>query len=268
MSDKQNKSLTWFGHNCFQFVWGTARFLTDPFLAEGVAPCSANEIQTDYILVSHGHGDHCSDAIQIAKRNNATIITMAEMASFFAKQGVKVEPMNIRGAVYVPVDDDPDAPKGQILMTQAPHSSTTPNGEPGGNSAGFVLSFSQNGAHLSPDRVPIKPMKATLADAFAFSIYFACDSGYFSEMKWIGEFGIDVAVLPIGDRYTMGPALSLDAINALAPRYVVPSHYNTWSPIRQDVAKWADAVQQFTRSKPLALSPGVTVCEKDDLQWE
>lgn len=133
---------------------------------------------------------------------------------------------------------------------------------------GFVLSFSQNGAPLSPDQAPIKPLKDVLADAEAFSIYFACDTGYFSEMSWIGKLGIDVAVLPIGDRYTMGPSLSLEAISALNARYVVPCHYNTWPPISQDASKWADAVQRYTQSKPLVLKPGVPVAEDESGNWK
>ena len=261
------KKLTWLGHNCFIFEYGDAKFIVDPFLIPDSSPFSAESIAADYVLVSHGHDDHCADALTIARKNNASVVAVAEIAGFFTKIGVKTEPVNIGGAIYLPVSGDASVPKAQILAVQAPHSSTLPQGDHGGNSLGFVVSFSQNGVSLSPNDAPIKPMQKTLADAAAFSIYFACDTGFFSEMRWIGKLGIDVAVLPIGDRYTMGPSTSLDAIDAISPRYVVPSHYNTWPPISQNVSQWSDAVRQYTKSEPIVLTVGKSVNEKEDGSW-
>ena len=265
--EKASKRLIWLGHNCFLFEYNGCKFLVDPFLVNGVAPVQAHEIKANYLLVSHGHSDHCASVPEIAANTGATIISVAEVAGFFAKKGLKTESMNIGGAIYLPASKNPEDPKAQIMMVQAPHSSTMPDNSPGGNSVGFILSFSQNGTHLSPAKAPIKPMKNTLDDALAFSIYFACDSGYFTEMNWIGQLGIDVAVLPIGDRFTMGPSLSLDAVNAINPQYVVPCHYNTWEPIAQSVDKWSDAVQQYTKAIPLVLTPGKTVSEDESGIW-
>lgn len=265
---KKSKRLTWFGHNCFLFEYESTKFLVDPFLAPSVSPVRASDIKTDYILISHGHSDHCANAVEIAGNSSPTIIGIAEVASFFNRKGLKTESVNIGGALYLPFADAPDKPKFQILTVQAPHSSTMPDGSPGGNSIGFVLSFSQNDTWLSPDKAPIKPMRDLLSDALAFTIYFACDAGYFEEMKWIGRLGVDLAVLPIGDLFTMGPSVSLDAINAINPQCVVPCHYNTWKPIAQDVGKWSDAVRQYTKSLPLPLAPGQTISEVANGVWK
>lgn len=265
--ERAKKSLTWLGHNCFTFTFNDVKFVVDPFLVKGVSPVKAAEISADYVLVSHGHADHCTDAVEIAQRSNAVIVAVAEVASFFSRRQVKTEPMNIGGAIYVPVSESANLPKAQILAVQAPHSSTMPDGSAGGNSVGFVLSFPQNGCFISPDKAPIKPMKQTLSAANAFNVYFACDAGLFSEMEWIGELGIDLAVLPIGSRYTMGPAMSLDAINMLKPRYVIPSHYSTWDPISQDAVKWSEAVREYTQAEPLLLTPGQVASEGEDGLW-
>ncbi len=264
--DQRSKKLTWFGHNCFLFEFDNTKFLIDPFLVKGVSPVTAKDVSANYILVSHGHLDHCSDAEEIAKNNDSTIIAIAEIAGYFSNKQVKTEPINIGGAIYLPLTTT-NQPSMQVLAVQAPHSSTMPDNSPGGNSLGFVLSFSRTGLALSPDKAPLKPMKQMLADANAFNVYFACDAGLFSEMEWIGELGIDLAVLPIGSRYTMGPAISLDAINMLKPRFVIPSHYSTWSPIAQNVINWSNSVKQFTNSYPLLLSPGDSIEEKEDGSW-
>ncbi|MDD3590149.1 MAG: MBL fold metallo-hydrolase [Thermoguttaceae bacterium] len=261
------KKLTWLGHNCFLFEYGKTKFITDPFLTPDSSPISAENIEANYILVSHGHDDHCADALVIAKNNKSPIIAIPEVAGYFAQKGAATEPVNIGGAVYVPLFNDINLPKAQVLAVQAPHSSTLSNGAPGGNSLGFVLSFSQNEVCLSPNDGTIKPMRQTLEDASAFSIYFACDTGYFSEMSWIGRLGIDLAVLPIGDRYTMGPSTSLDAIEAIQPRYVVPSHYNTWPPISQNVEKWRDSVRKYTKSEPILPIIGSSIEEQEDGSW-
>ena len=263
-----SKKLTWYGHNCFLFEYNNVKFLVDPFLVPGIAPVASKDIKADYILVSHGHSDHCANTLEIARNSHSTIIGIAEVASFFARQGLKVESANIGGALYLPISNNTESPQAQILIVQATHSSTMQDNSPGGSSIGFILSFSRNGSFLSPDDTPIKPMKETLADAAAFSIYFACDTGFFTEMSWIGSLNIDVAILPIGDRYTMGPSVSLDAIKAINPQYVVPCHYNTWAPISQQVDKWRDAVRQYTNAIPIILTPGEVLFENEIGEWK
>jgi L-ascorbate metabolism protein UlaG (beta-lactamase superfamily) len=120
-------------------------------------------------------------------------------------------------------------------MTIAHHSSELPDGGGGGNPGGFVL---------------------TLADGV---VYFACDTALFYDMKLIGAVGLDLAVLPIGDRFTMGPDDALAAVKLLKPRRVVPSHYNTWPPISQDAAAWAARVKAETDAEPIVITPGGTI---------
>jgi L-ascorbate metabolism protein UlaG (beta-lactamase superfamily) len=132
--------------------------------------------------------------------------------------------MNIGGGVNLPF--------GYVKMTQAIHSSQLPDGSYGGEPAGFVV---------------------TIGDK---RIYFACDTGLFSDMQQIGSVGIDLAVLPIGDLFTMGPEDSLAAIQLIKPKRVAPAHYNTWPPIEQDAAAWARQVREQTASEPIVPTVG------------
>jgi L-ascorbate metabolism protein UlaG (beta-lactamase superfamily) len=134
--------------------------------------------------------------------------------------------MNIGGGVSLPF--------GRVVMTPALHSSQLPDGNYGGNPAGFVVE--------APDA----------------KLYFACDTALFGDMQQIGSRGLDVAVVPIGDLYTMGPQDAVQAIRLLKPRFALPAHYNTWPPIEQDANRWADAVRQETPSEPVVLDPGQT----------
>lgn len=223
--------LTWLGHGSWALKTGAHRILIDPFLDDSpTAPIKAKDAEADFILVSHGHFDHMSDVAAIAHRTGATVVGVFELADWFAKkQQVKQTlGMNLGGAV--------DLPFGRVKLTLAFHSSQLPDGSYGGNPAGFLL---------------------TLTDRQ--KLYFACDTALFSDMRLIGATGIDLAVLPIGDHYTMGPDDSLEAIKLINPRRVAPSHYNTWPPIAQDAAKWAERVKAETSAEPLVLKPGETI---------
>ena len=219
--------LTWLGHGAWLIETGEDKILLDPFLDENPsAPLKAADVEADYILISHGHFDHVADAAQIANRTGATIVAAYEIAQWFATHH-KVKHtlgMNIGGGV--------DLPLGRVKMTPALHSSQLPDGSYGGNPGGFLL---------------------TLTGAV---IYFACDTALFSDMKLIGEAGIDLAVLPIGDLFTMGPADSIQATRFLRPKLVAPAHYNTWPPIQQDAAAWAEQVQRHTDASPVVVEPG------------
>ncbi|MDD3587617.1 MAG: MBL fold metallo-hydrolase [Thermoguttaceae bacterium] len=250
------KALTWLGHNCWLFEAGQTKLLIDPFLATRTAPVKPEQVQADYVLVSHGHGDHCADALSIAKRCHSTLVAIAEVGQWFGAKGIeKIEGMNIGGAVPFTCQDGNATKQGLIMMVPALHSSTMPDGASGGQPCGFVVSVpkSQNRIAATKDD-PILPMNELLADAF--SIYFACDTGFFVGMSWIGGLGIDVAVLPIGDRYTMGPAVSLDAARALHAGVVIPSHYGTWPMIDQDASRWAQAIGKYTDARAMVLKPG------------
>ena len=220
-------TLTWFGHGCWLIETPGGTLLLDPFLDDSpTAPVKSAAVRADYLLVSHGHFDHVADVVKIAKRTGATLVSNFEVCEWFGKHGVvNSEPMNLGGAVKLPV--------GHVKSTIAHHSSTLPDGSPGGNPGGFLLG---------------------LADGKR--IYFACDTALFGDMALIGEEGIELAVLPIGDRFTMGPADSIRAIKLLRPKRVAPAHYNTWPPIAQDTAAWAARVRGETSAEPIVIEPG------------
>lgn len=218
--------LTWLGHATWHIVTGRHTILIDPFLDDSpTATVKAQDVDPQFILVSHGHEDHVADAAKIALRTGTTVVANFEICNWLARQGVKnTEPMNIGGGIQLP--------PGRVQMTIAHHSSLLPDGTGGGNPGGFLL---------------------TLEDG---KIYVACDSGLFLDMRQIGAAGIDLAILPIGDRFTMGPDEALEAVKLIKPRRVVPSHYNTWPPIRQDAAAWAERVRRETSSVPVVVAPG------------
>ena len=219
--------LTWFGHGTWQISLPEHTILLDPFFDDNPSsPIKAAEVDADFILISHGHFDHIADAAAVANRTNATVVAIYEVAQWLAQNGKVKETigMNIGGGVQLPF--------GHVKMTPALHSSQLPDGSYGGEPAGFVLTL--NGKR----------------------IYFACDTGLFSDMTLIGTRGIDLAVLPIGDLFTMGPDDSIEAIKLLRPKRVAPAHFNTWPPIEQDSDAWALRVKQETDSDPVVLNPG------------
>ncbi|HEX7447521.1 MAG TPA: metal-dependent hydrolase [Pirellulales bacterium] len=218
--------LTWLGHGSWLVHTGTHTLLLDPFLNDSpTAPLKADRVPADYILVSHGHSDHVADCAAIARRTGATVISNFEICQWLSKQGVKnTMAHNLGGGSTHPF--------GRVKLTLALHSSALPDGANGGNPSGFLL---------------------WLADGV---IYFACDTGLFSDMKLIGAAGIDLAVVPIGDLFTMGPDDSIEAIKLLSPKRVAPSHYDTWPPIAQDAAAWAERVRRETKAEPCVVPPG------------
>lgn len=223
-------SLTWYGHATWMCsIAGSTncKILLDPFFADNPsAPVRLADVVADVILISHGHFDHVADAAEIANRNDATVVANFEIASWFAdKHSVKnTVGMNIGGQTSLDV--------GNIKMTHAIHSSQLPDGSYGGNPCGFVITVAGK------------------------KIYFACDTALFSDMKLIGNMGIDLAVVPIGDLFTMGIEDSIEAIKLIGPKQVLPSHYNTWPPIEQDAAAWAELVTANTSADPVVLRPG------------
>lgn len=214
--------LTWFGHACWQLRTSQHTILLDPFFSGSpVAPVGPDDVEADFILVSHGHGDHVGDAAQIARRTGAQVVAIFEVAEWLRTQHhvAKTLGMNLGGSVQLPF--------GRLKMTLALHSSVLPDGANGGNPCGFLLELEGR------------------------RIYFACDTGLFGDMRLIGRGGLDAAVLPIGDLFTMGPDDALEAVRLLEPRRVIPSHYNTWPPIAQDAAAWADRVRRETSASPI-----------------
>jgi L-ascorbate metabolism protein UlaG (beta-lactamase superfamily) len=219
--------LTWHGHATLGLETGGYKLVIDPFFTGNpVADISPAAVQADFLLVSHGHGDHVGDAVAIARRTGATIISNYEIASWFEGQGVKKTHGQHLGGGH-------KHPFGYLKLTLALHGSMLPDGSYGGNPCGFLLTTNEGK-----------------------KLYFAQDTGLFGDMKLIGEEGLDVAVIPIGDNYTMGPNDALRAVRMLEPKVVIPIHYNTWELIAQDAAAWKVRVEQETNTKVIVLKPG------------
>lgn len=218
--------IVWYGHATLGFETAGYKVLVDPFFSGNpAAAVSADTLQADFILVSHGHGDHVGDSVQIAKRTGATVISNFEICNWLGNQNVKTHAQHIGGGYSHPF--------GYLKLTLALHGSALPDGSYGGNPTGFLLTTSQGR-----------------------KIYMACDTGLFGDMRLIGDEGIDLAVLPIGDNYTMGPDDALRAVKLIQPKHVIPIHYNTWDLIAQDASSWALKVKETTGADVHVLKPG------------
>ena len=217
--------LTWYGHAAMGLEVGKYKLLIDPFLTGNPAASATPEnVPADFILLSHGHGDHVGDAVAIAKRTGATIISNFEISNWVQAQGLNAHAQHLGGGYRHPF--------GYLKLTLALHGSALPDGSDGGNPAGFLLT------------------------AEGKKLYLACDTGLFGDMRLIGEEGVDLAVLPIGDNFTMGPDDALRAVKLIQPKHVIPVHYNTWDLIAQDPNAWARRVESETSTKAHVIKPG------------
>ena len=219
-------SVTWYSHACLLIDANGTRLLVDPFLTGNpLAPLTSDEVAADYIFVSHGHGDHVGDTVAIANRTGATVVSNFEIHNWLATQGVENgHPQHIGGGF--------DYSWGRVKLTIAHHGSALPDGSYGGNPCGFLFSIQGK------------------------NIYHACDTGLFYDMKLIGEEGIDLAVLPIGDNFTMGADDGLRAVKLIEPKQVLPIHYDTFDVIKQDPVAWKTRVEAETRATVALLKPG------------
>lgn len=217
---------TWYGHATHGLKVGESLLVIDPYFSGNpAATLKQEQVTADYILITHGHGDHIGDTLSIAKRTDALCISNAEISTWLRNKGLKAHAQHIGGGYHYPF--------GYLKLTPALHGSSLPDGSYGGNPAGFLLT--------TPDTK---------------KIYIAGDTGLFGDMQLIGDEGIDLAVLPIGDNYTMGPDDALRAVKLLRPKSVVPVHYNTWELIAQDPQAWKTRVEAETDAQVIILKPG------------
>lgn len=218
-------SLRFLGHASFALEHNGTTLLFDPFLTDNpFQAATAETIDCQYILVSHGHFDHLGDALQIAKRTGATIISTAEIANLCREQGCNAHAMHLGGKHAFDF--------GYVRVTLAFHGA----GIPGGHACGFVVSF------------------------FGKTVYFAGDTALFGDMKLIGRLEkLDYALLPIGDNFTMGPGDAAEAANMLQPRCVIPMHYNTWPLIAQDPEVFKEDVENRFNIRVQIVNPGETI---------
>lgn len=202
--------LKFLGHACFLLDDGSYKVLTDPFLTgNALASNTADQVDADFVFVTHGHSDHTGDAVDISQRTGAPVCCTVDLAEgVFGPAGVQVQVGNLGGRIPMPF--------GSAKFFQAIHGS----GVPGCLACGFI--FEMGGK----------------------KIYHAGDTALMSDMALLAEEHIDVALLPIGDVFTMGPADALRAVRMIQPKLVVPMHYNTFPPIVQDADAFAAAVEE------------------------
>jgi len=222
-------TITWYGHSAFGLEAGGKTVLIDPFLTGNpVATTDPASLKADTILLTHAHNDHVGDTVRIAKRTGATVIATFELANFVGSQGVE---HTIGGNHGGTIGFEGGSTKLTIAWHTSSYSTDSGIVAPG-VPAGHVVRFGGK------------------------TIYFAGDTALFLDMQLIAEEELDVAVLPIGDHFTMGPADAVKAAKMLRAGTVIPCHYDTFPPIRQDEEQFKRDVEAATNSTVLLLTPG------------
>ena len=219
--------ITWLGHSAFEIDSGD-RIVVDPFLTGNPnAPKRWQDVKCDIVAITHGHGDHVGDAIDIARKNDAVIVAIHEIAQFFSKLGLKVESMN-KGATIQVLET-------KFTMVHAIHSSGI-SGEKlmieGGEAAGYIIQGNKVLYHMG-------------------------DTALFKDLELIGElYKPEIAFVPIGDRFTMGIKEAALAVQMIAPRVAIPMHYGTFPLIDVDPFAFKEAVEAICPTEVVILNPG------------
>ncbi len=219
---------TFYGHACVAIENDNHKIIIDPFLTgNSLAAIKAENVEASHVLITHGHGDHIGDSIEIAKRNNATIIASFELANLCAKEGVEIHPMHIGGGF--------DFDFGRVKLTIAHHG----------------------GGYGEDASIYTGPPVGFLVTMDNKTLYHPGDTGLFYDMKLIGEMNkIDLAFLPIGDNFTMGIDDAVKAVEFIKPKKVVPIHYDTFPIIEKKPEEFADKV---TDGEVVILKPGESI---------
>ncbi len=207
--------LRYFSHSAFQLTTSNGiKILIDPFLDDNpTSTVKSKDVEADFIILSHAHGDHIGDTFKIAKRCNSKVIAVNELANYCKSKGADVHNMHIGGAFNFDF--------GRVKFTIAHHGSQTPDGQYGGEPAGILVTTD------------------------GITIYHTGDTSLFYDMKLIGEMNnIDYMLLPIGDNYTMGITDAVKAVELVNPNTVIPMHYNTFPVIKADPEEFKSIVEK------------------------
>ena len=229
--------IQWLGHSAFHISTDKdMNILIDPFLRDNPAcPVGVEELKVDIICVTHGHKDHFGDAVELAEKNKAMVVCNHEHSVYLSQLGLETTGMNMGGTIEVE--------KIKITMVNAIHSSDMDFIEgigPGGSSCGYILEL-ENGRN----------------------IYHSGDTGIFGDMKTVIKsiYRPQIALLPIGDRYTMGIKEASIAAQWIEPEVIIPMHYNTFPVIEQNPYRFKELVELSTKTKVAVLQPGETYQE-------
>ncbi|MCE5305718.1 metal-dependent hydrolase [bacterium] len=207
--------IQYLGHSAFIFDDGKYRVIIDPFITGNpLAPIKWEDVNAQFIILTHAHSDHFGDTLAIAKKNDATVIAVNELSTYVAKKGAKSHFMHIGGSWMFPF--------GKVKFTQAFHGSSLDNNEYMGEPAGVLLTMG------------------------GITVYHTGDTGIFGDMKLIGEMNkIDVLLCPIGDNFTMGIDDAVKACEFVQPHLAIPMHYNTFPQIQADPNEFVTKVKQI-----------------------